>query len=88
MSHSYRKIKYETQGNYGSTEYRHLYIDYNVTSDFVTIFDDFGRQLICFDEWGTFDMGHALVTALSNFKDEKLIPINYSEFKQNLDQND
>jgi hypothetical protein len=86
MSHNYRKIKYTTQGDYGSVREEYLYIDYNATSDFITIFDSFGRKLIQFDEFGDLDMGQALTIALNNFRDHRLIQIDYSEFKQNLDQ--
>jgi len=33
-----------------------------------------------FDEWGDFDMSKALVVALSNFEDERLLPVSGEEF--------
>ena len=80
MSYQYRKIAFETQGNYGSTTKEFLYIHYNATMDIVTAYDERGNHLFTFDEWGDFDMGKALVVALSNFEDERLLPVSGEEF--------
>ena len=80
MSHTYKKIKYETMGAYASTEERYLYIDYDATSDYVRVFDDTGDLILCFDEWGKFDMGKAIVVALTNSDDERLESLNIDEY--------
>ena len=43
MSSQYRKIKYETEGPYGTTEDRYLYIWSQDTVDVVNVFDDTGK---------------------------------------------
>ena len=73
MGSNYKKIEFDSQGSYGSTEKRHLYIQYNRTGDFVAVFNQFGDCLFMYDEWGDFDMGHALVVALTNYDDERLL---------------
>lgn len=72
MSSNYRKIEFETQRAYGSTEKKFLYIHYHNTCDHVWVYDQDGDLLFLFDEWGDFDMGKAIVIALTRFKNEKL----------------
>jgi len=79
MSSNYRKIQFDTQGSYGLTEKEYLYIRYNGTSDSVQVYDQRGNHLFTFDEWGDFDMGKALVVALTNFEDERLESITNEE---------
>jgi len=85
MSHRYRKIEYETMGPYGSTDTRTLYVHYNNTSDYVTVYDDSGKVVLSFDEWG-FDMGLALIKLLTNYDEheevKKLDPEEWEKLKE------
>ena len=85
MSSEYRKIEFETQGHFGSTDKEFLYIRYNASSDLVDVYDQRGNHLFTFDEWGDFDMGKALVVALTNFEDKRLLPVSNEEFKKVLE---
>ena len=70
MSSQYRKIKYETEGSYGSTEEKWLYVWSHDTVDIVHIFDEKGERLFSYSETG-FDMGDA-ISAIANWDEEKL----------------
>lgn len=82
MSHNYRKIKYEEEGPYGSTEEKYLYVDYNATSDYTTIYGNEGQYLITLSEWGNFSMEDAMVTIISNFSDPKLEYLGEGEYEK------
>jgi hypothetical protein len=70
MSSQYRKIKYETEGPYGSTEEKWLYVWSHDTVDIVHVFDNDGERLFLYSETG-FDMGDA-ISAIANWDEEKL----------------
>ena len=71
MSSQYRKIKYETEGPYGSTEDQYLYVWSHDTVDIVHIFDNDGEELFLFSETG-FNMGDALAVVFTNWKDDRM----------------
>ena len=71
MSSQYRKIKYETEGPYGSTEEKWLYIWSHDTVDITHIFDNDGEELFSFSETG-FNMGDALAVVFTNWKDDRM----------------
>ena len=70
MSSQYRKIKYETEGPYGTTEEKWLYIWSHDTVDIVHVFDENGERLFSYSETG-FNMGDA-ISAIANWDEEKL----------------
>jgi hypothetical protein len=70
MSSQYRKIKYETEGPYGSTEEKWLYVWSHDTVDIVHVYDNDGERLFSYFETG-FDMGDA-ISAIANWDEEKL----------------
>ena len=45
MSHLRLKTKYYVEGTYGTTEERILYAHHNLTSDYVTYYDEDGDYL-------------------------------------------
>lgn len=68
MSSTYRKINYVEQGNYGSTIHRTLYARFNASTDWVTIVDDQGKDVLSFGEWGIgneLDLGQAICKLLT-----------------------
>ena len=69
MSSTYKKIKYEQEGSYGSTEKKTLYVHFNNTSDYITFKDEDGDTIFGFGEWG-FDLGQAIVKVLSESNDK------------------
>jgi hypothetical protein len=71
MSKTYRKIKYLSEGPYGSRDERYLYIKYLNSTDYVNVYDDTGTHLFTFSET-EFDMGSALAVAFTNFNDERM----------------
>jgi len=71
MSRTYRKIKYLSEGPYGSREENYLYIEYLNSIDYVNVYDDTGELLFTFSET-EFDMGSALAVAFTNFNDERM----------------
>jgi hypothetical protein len=71
MSSQYRKIKYETEGPYGTTEEKWLYVWSHDTVDIVHVFDDYGERLFSYSETG-FDMGHALAIIGTDWQNEKM----------------
>jgi hypothetical protein len=81
MSSQYRKIEYETEGAYGSTEKEWLYIWSHDTVDITHVYDQYGDELFCYSETG-FDMGDALNVVFTDWNDERLIPIGYQEFNE------
>lgn len=86
MSSQYRKIEYTGQGPYGSTEKKFLYIRYDGTCDTVSFYNEDGNYLFGFEEWDNFDMGKAIVVALTNFEDERLISLSGKEFKDKINE--
>ena len=71
MSSQYRKIKYEEEGFYGSTEERYLYVWSHDTVDITHVYDDNGEELFCYSETG-FDMGQALSIIGTDWKNERM----------------
>lgn len=86
MSSSYRKIQYESEGPYGSTEERYLYIKSNNSSDVITVYDDDGDYVFSFSETG-FDMGQALVTALTDWQNLKMEIVSQDEWESKINKN-
>ena len=83
MSSSYRKIKYESEGNYGSVEEKYLYIHSHNTVDIINVYNDNGNHLFSFSETG-FDMGQALVTAFTNWQDPRMEAVSWDEWKTKI----
>jgi hypothetical protein len=81
MSSQYKKIKYETEGSYGSTEEKWLYVWSHDTVDIVNVFDDSGKMLFSYSETG-FDMGQALAIIGTNWNDERLVKLTSEDFKK------
>jgi hypothetical protein len=79
MSSQYRKIKYETEGPYGSTEEKWLYVWSHDTVDIVHVYDNDGERLFSYSETG-FDMGDA-ISAIVNWDEEKLEMMTPEDFK-------
>jgi len=71
MSSQYRKIKYETEGPYGSTEEKWLYVWSHDTVDITSVFDDNGEMLFCYSETG-FNMGQALAIIGTDWQNERM----------------
>jgi len=46
MSHLRVKTKYNTEGSFGSTEEKTLYAHHNLSSDYVTFYDDDGDVIM------------------------------------------
>lgn len=81
MGSNYKKIKYETQGGYGSVEQKNLYIKSSRTNDFVSFYDENGNEIFSFDEFADFNMGEAIKIALTNWNDEKMENVSIEEIK-------
>jgi len=71
MSSQYRKIKYETEGPYGSTEEKWLYVWSHDTVDITSVFYDNGEMLFCYSETG-FNMGQALAIIGTDWQNERM----------------
>lgn len=82
MGNNYRKIEYDVEGAYGSTEKCWLYIKSNRTCDCVTVYDNNYNELFNFTEFGQFDMGMALVVAFSNWNDDRMKELSIEEIKK------
>lgn len=82
MGSNYKKIEFESEGSYGSTEKHWLYVEANRTCDYVNIYDESGQRIFGFGEWGNFDMGEALVVALSNWADERMKDVTIEEIQK------
>lgn len=82
MGCNYKKIEYESEGAYGSTEKHWLYIESSRSIDVVRIYDESGKYMFGFGEWGDFDMGKALVIALSNWNDERMKDLTIEEIQK------
>jgi len=80
MSSQYRKIKYESEGSYGSVKEKYLYIHSHDTVDIVNVYDDNGNHLFSFSETG-FDMGHALAIAFTNWQDVRMEKVSNDEWE-------
>jgi hypothetical protein len=81
MGSNYKKIKYESEGPHGSTEENWLYIGSSRSTDIVTVYSNEGAYLFSFSETG-FDMGMALKTAFTDWNDERMVDVSYSELKE------
>lgn len=46
MSRNYYKTKYNEEGDYGTINERTLYVSHNVSSDYVTFYDEDGSILL------------------------------------------
>jgi hypothetical protein len=82
MGSNYKKIEFESEGNYASTEKHWLYIESCRTNDCVRVYHEDGELMFSFCEWGTFDMGKALVTAFTNWNDERMKDVTIEEIKK------
>ena len=80
MSSQYKKIKYEAEGPYGSTEELYLYIHSHDTCDVVNVYDYDGDYLFSFGETG-FDLGQAMAVAFTNWQDERMEEVTPEELK-------
>jgi len=81
MGNNYKKIKYQTQGNFASTEEKYLFVKSNRSSDIVSFYDNDGNFIFSFDEWGDFDKGEAIKVALTNWNDERMEDVSPEEIK-------
>ena len=81
MSSQYRKIKYESEGPYGSTEEKWLYVWSHDTVDITHVFDDNGEKLFSYSETG-FDMGQALAIIGTNWKDKRMEELTPEDFNK------
>ena len=81
MSSQYRKIKYESEGPYGSTEEKWLYVWSHDTVDITHVFGDDGEELFCYSETG-FDMGQALAIIGTNWKDKRMEELTPEDFNK------
>lgn len=52
MGQTFTKIKYVTEGSWGSDKEEHLYLHWNRTGDTYTLYDNDMKPLIHFDSWG------------------------------------
>jgi hypothetical protein len=82
MGSNYKKIEFESEGPYASTEKHTLFIKSSRSSDCVTVYDETGEQIFSFCEWGTFDMGQALVVAFTNWNDERMKDLTIEEINK------
>ncbi len=54
MSHLRVKTTYETMGSYGSTDVKTLYCHHNLSSDYVTFYDEKGDiESMAFEDWSS-----------------------------------
>ena len=81
MSSQYRKIKYESEGPYGSTEEKWLYVWSHDTVDITHVFGDDGEELFSYSETG-FDMGQALAVIGTNWKDKRMEELTPEDFNK------
>jgi len=82
MGQNYKKIEYESEGNYGSTEKHWLYIESSRTCDYVNVYDEKFKRIFGFGEWGNFDMGQALIVILSNWNDTRMKDLSIEEIEK------
>jgi len=82
MGSNYKKIEYESEGAYGSTEKHWLYIKSSRSTDYVTIYDDEFDPIFSYCESGDFDMGKALVVACTNWNDERMENLTIEEIQK------
>lgn len=82
MGSNYRKIEFESEGVYGSTEKHTLYIRAYRSNDYINVYDENGEIIFGFGEWGDFDMGKALVVALTNWNDERMKELTIEEIQK------
>jgi len=82
MGNNYKKIEFETEGIYGSTEKHWLYIKSNRTCDCVTYYHENGSELFNYCEWGDFDMGEAIKVSLTNWNDERMKDLTIEEIQK------
>ena len=80
MSSSYKKIKYQEEGAYGSWHDKYLYVWSHNTCDINHVFDDTGKQLFCYSETG-FDMGQALSVIGTDWNHERMEDMNEDDRK-------
>ena len=81
MSRSLKKIEFETEGPYGSVDKEFLYIKSNNSMDITTIYDERGNHLFSYSDDHEFGMDDALIVALSNWQDERMITVSNQEWK-------
>ena len=82
MGNNYRKIEFDIEGDYGSTEKDWIYIKSNRTCDAVTIYNKNYNELFSFTEWGDFDMGCAIVIALTDWDNGKMKHLTIDEINK------
>ena len=82
MGSNYKKIEYDIEGSYGSTEKHWLYIESSRSTDAVNYYDQDGSLLFSFTEWGDFDMGEAIKTSLTNWQDSRMKDLTIEEINK------
>lgn len=81
MGCNYKKIEFDTEGVYGSTQKSWIYIKSSRTTDSITVYDKNYEKLFSFTEWDEFDMGKALVIAFTDWNNEKMLDLTNEEIK-------
>ena len=86
MSSQYRKIKYEEEGPYGSTDERYLYVWSHSTVGITHVYDDTGEELFCYSGTG-FNMGQALSIIGTNWQNDRMEMMEKEEIELIRNQN-
>lgn len=79
MGTTYRKVKYNDVGNYGSTDVKTLYCGYNRSCDVTTIYDEDGSVLFSFDDTLDNNLFDAITKLCNNESVEK---VSHEEFSK------
>jgi uncharacterized membrane protein len=77
MSHVRVKTKYNVEAAYGSTEEQTLYVHHNNSSDYVTVYDNEGKELFSFDDTMRNNLLDAIVRAAG--------PVNHGELPEGVE---
>lgn len=61
------KIKYNEEGAYGSVDEKTLYVTHSRSSDYVSVYDNEGKMLFCYDGTMNNNILEAIISACSPY---------------------
>ncbi len=80
MGRNYKKIKYEEEGSYGSTELKYLYVAYSRSCDETCYYDERGNLIFCHGD-RDFNLSHAIHVANTNWNDPRMEDLTDEDFR-------
>lgn len=80
MGTTYRKVNYNEVGNYGGIETKTLYCGYNRSCDVITVYDENGKVILCFDDTLENNLFDVILKLCGNDWEKESEPLTHEEY--------